>query len=220
MPRPFQPRLEILPPAQRAIWPDLQQIPSDFVLYGGTALALRLGHRHSIDFDFFALRGINPDLLLADLALLRGAQTLQKGKNTLTVIVDRGGPVKMSFFGVPRLRMLRPPEQAPDNGVRVASLLDLAGTKASVVQVRAEAKDYIDLDAILKETGMDLLTALAAAREIYGSSFNPQITLKALSFFDDGNLREVPAEVQERLAAAARTADLDSLPDLKSTQES
>jgi hypothetical protein len=110
--------------------------------------------------------------------------------------------------------------QAPDNGMRVAALLDLAGTMASVVQVRAEAKDYIDVDAILQKSDIDLHQTLAAVRAIYGSSFNPQITLKALSFFDDGNLREVPTEVQQRLAAAARAADLDSLPDLKSTLES
>jgi hypothetical protein len=118
------------------------------------------------------------------------------------------------------LKVLRPPDHAQENGIRVASLLDLSGTKASVVQVRAEAKDYIDIDAILQNTDIDLLSALGAARAIYGSSFNPQITLKALSFFQDGNLQEVPAPVQQRLAAAARAADLDSLPVFESTQES
>lgn len=48
----FQPRLDILPPAQRALWDELGGLPHGFVLYGGTALALRLGHRQSIDFDF------------------------------------------------------------------------------------------------------------------------------------------------------------------------
>ncbi len=54
----------------------------------------------------------------------------------------------MSFFGVPALPRLQAAHIAKDNGLRVASLLDLAGTKASVVQVRAEAKDYVDLDAL------------------------------------------------------------------------
>jgi len=50
----FAPRLNILPPAQRSLWPHLVQVPGHFVLYGGTAIALRLGHRQSIDFDFFS----------------------------------------------------------------------------------------------------------------------------------------------------------------------
>jgi hypothetical protein len=104
------------------------------------------------------------------------------------------------------------PGAAPDNGLQVASLLDLAGTKAAVVQQRAEAKDYTDIDAILRDGRIDLPTALASAKAIYGAQFNPQITLKALSFFDDGNLRRLPKPVQDRLAQAARAVDLDRLP--------
>jgi hypothetical protein len=93
--------------------------------------------------------------------------------------------------------------------MRVASLLDLAGTKASVLQLRAEAKDYIDLDALLRSGQVDLPTALSAAGELYGTSFNPEITLKALSYFDDGNLRDLPDAM---IVTAAREVDLDHLP--------
>jgi hypothetical protein len=55
MPDPFEPRIDILPPAQKEIWPQLAPAPGlSFVLYGGTAVALHLGHRVSIDFDFFS----------------------------------------------------------------------------------------------------------------------------------------------------------------------
>jgi len=50
----FAPRLEALPPAQRALWPELAAVPRRCVLYGGTALAIRIAHRPSVDFDFFA----------------------------------------------------------------------------------------------------------------------------------------------------------------------
>jgi hypothetical protein len=96
--------------------------------------------------------------------------------------------------------------------LRVASFLDLAGTKASVVQQRAEARDYTDIAAILDNGRIDLPTALASARAIYGPRFNPQITLKALSFFDDGDLRRLPNPIKDRLARAAREVDLDRLP--------
>jgi len=145
---------------------------------------------------------------------MKGANIIQRDRNTLSAIVDRGGPVKVSFFGVPNLPRLSPAVVAKDNGLGVASLLDLAGTKASVVQVRAEAKDYIDIDALITAGKVDLPLALAAAQRLYGSTFNPQITLKALSFFADGDLSRLPEDMKLRLAAAAREVDLDRLPDI------
>ena len=101
-----------------------------------------------------------------------------------------------------------------DNKLKIASLLDLTGTKASVLQVRAEAKDYIDMDALMTLGKISLPTALAAARKLYGSSFNPEVTLKALSYFGDGNLATLAEDVKHRLVAAAREVDLEHLPDL------
>jgi hypothetical protein len=109
---------------------------------------------------------------------------------------------------------LQAPRIASDNGLQIATLLDLASTKAAVVQQRAEAKDYEDIDALLRDGRIDLSLALAGARAIYGPQFNPQITLKALSFFGDGNLHRLPRDVQDRLARAAREVDLDRLPDI------
>jgi hypothetical protein len=208
----FTPRLEILPKPQRFLWDELASVPPEFVLYGGTAIALHLGHRQSVDFDFFGNRRFEPAVLTAALPFMEGATITQAESSTLSGIVDRGGPVKLSFFGVPGIPRLVPPHIAPDNGLQVASLLDLAGTKAAVVQQRAEGKDYTDIDAMLRDGRIDLPTALASAKAIYGQQFNPQITLKALSFFDDGNLRRLPKAVKDRLAQAAREVDLDRLP--------
>ena len=63
MPASFEPRLDILTDSQRELWPELDAVPSDFVLYGGTALALQLGHRVSEDFDFFSSAGFDPGVL-------------------------------------------------------------------------------------------------------------------------------------------------------------
>jgi hypothetical protein len=124
--------------------------------------------------------------------------------------------VKLSFFGVPRLARLRGPHVADSNGSRVASLLDLAGTKAAVVRQRAEAKDYIAIDAILMDGRIGLAMALAAAQANYGPSFNPLITLKALSYFEDGDLGDLPTETKIRLAAAVRLVDPERLPEIVS----
>jgi len=57
---PLLPKLEILPPAQLALWPETARWADRFVLYGGTAIALRHGHRQSVDFDFFSERPFDP----------------------------------------------------------------------------------------------------------------------------------------------------------------
>jgi hypothetical protein len=208
----FSPHLEILPAPQRALWNELSEVSREFVLYGGTALALYLAHRQSVDFDLFGSRALDLAQIEQGISFLNGANIIQRDKNRLSAIVDRGGPVKVSFFGVPNLPRLSAAVVAEDNGLGIASLLDLAGTKASVVQVRAEAKDYIDIDALITAGKVDLPLALSAAQRLYGSTFNPEITLKALSFFDDGDLRLLPEDMKLRLATAAREVDLDHLP--------
>ncbi len=210
----FRPRLDILPPAQRRLWDELAAVPAHFVLYGGTALALHLGHRQSEDFDFFADRNIDPAELYRTTPFLAAAQITQQEPNTLTCLIDRGAPVKVSFFGLPHLARIRPPVVAKDNGLRVASLLDIAGTKAAVVQQRAQAKDYIDIDALIVDGGIDLPMQLAAARAVYGSAFAPTPTLKALTYFGDGDLPSLPSSVKNRLTKAASTVDPLRLPSL------
>jgi hypothetical protein len=210
----FQPRLSILPLPQRRLWEELRAVPGEFVLYGGTALALHLNHRQSVDCDFFGNCLFDPYVLARRIEFLADATITQQEPNTLSATVDRDGPVNVSFFGFPDIVRLRPPHIASDNGLQIASLFDLAGTKAAVVQQRAEAKDYLDLDALFQDGRIDLPAALAGARAIYGPQFNPQITLKALSFFGDGNLSRVPPDMQDRLARAARSVDLDRLPEI------
>lgn len=208
----LHPRLDILPAPQRDLWTDLAAVPPEFVLYGGTALALRLAHRISEDFDFFSNEPIAPGDLEGRLPFLAGAVRLQSSPNTLVSRVDRSGPVKVSFFGGLRLRRVNDPDSV-ESGIRVASLLDLAATKVKVVQDRAEAKDYLDVDRLLAE-GIDLARALAAARAVYGSSFNPILSAKSLCYFRDGDLPSLPQDVRSRLTAAAGRVDITKLPEI------
>jgi hypothetical protein len=207
----FNPRLDILPAPQRRLWSELIGVPSEFTLYGGTAIALHLGHRQSVDFDFFGENNFDPDDLLRRIPFLSNAEILQRQADTLTARVDRGGAVLVSFFAAPWLGKLDAPVQAPDNNLKIAPLLDLAGMKADVVQKRAEPKDYVDIDALIA-AGIDLPRALSAARYIQGPQFNPQITLKALSYFGDGGLAALPADLKHRLQDAVRSVDLQNLP--------
>ena len=208
----FSPHLDVLPEAQRQLWAELSAVPDDFTLYGGTAIVLQLGHRTSLYFDFLGCRTVDVVALQRGLPFLSRADVVQREESMITAIVDRGAPVRVCLMALPKLLRLAAPVIAQDNGLKVASLLDLAGTKAMVVQVRAAAQDYIDMDALMQLGGVSLPLALAAGKKLYGRSFNPEITLKALSYFDDGNLREVRPEVRSRLACAVKEVDLDHLP--------
>src|SRR6266436_7565139 len=143
----FTPNLSILPEPQRQLWGELGTTPKGFVLYGGTALALRLGHRQSEDFDFFSNRSFQPTSLRESVPYLKDAEMTQFQDNTLTAIVDRNGPVKLSFFGSLGIKRVQDPDIAEENGVRIASLSDLLASKLKTVQLRAEAKDYRDIVA-------------------------------------------------------------------------
>src|SRR6266700_1470243 len=89
----FAPHISILPPPQQRLWKDLFELPADFVLYGGTAIALHLGHRASVDFDFFSLKEFDPSVLSRSIPFMRDAEITQQAANTLTGIVDRDGVV-------------------------------------------------------------------------------------------------------------------------------
>ncbi len=204
-------KFEFLSAGQSRLWDEFVGVPTEFTLYGGTALALHLGHRASLDFDFFGGSAFNPADVYARIPFLVGAEIIQQKESTLTCLVSRGEPVRVSFFGVPLIRRVGEPHVSIDNRLKIASLLDLAGTKAAVVQQRAQAKDYFDLDAILG-AGIRLSSALSSAAAIYGPSFNPQITLKALCYFDDGDLAKLPDDVKRRLVDAVAETDLDRLP--------
>lgn len=198
----MKPRLDILPPAQLALWPELRAVPGHFVLYGGTALALRLAHRQSVDFDFFSSEPFVPHELRASLPFLAGSEMLQTAPNSLTVRVVRPEPVKLSFFGALPIGRVGTPERTDDGVLQLASLLDLAGTKAVAVQQRSEAKDYLDLHHLLLN-GVTLPEALGAAYALYGADFQPLLTLKALAHYGDGDLASVPMDIQSSLQRVA-----------------
>ena len=210
----FTPNLSVLPPPQLQLWPELSSTPAHFTLYGGTALALRLGHRISVDFDFFTNEPFDPEELANAIPYLSGSERVQVAPNTLTCRIERSaGPVGLvSYFGNLGYGQAAQSVQPKGVAIHVASLLDIAGTKASAVQRRAETKDYLDIDALISH-GIDLSSALAAAYIVFGPNFNALITLKALGYFDD--VPTLHSEIRARLTAAIASVDLEKLPSIQ-----
>jgi Nucleotidyl transferase AbiEii toxin, Type IV TA system len=211
----FIPHLDILPPNQKALWPSLSVLVTlGFVLYGGTAVALQLGHRESIDFDFFNDQPLDRARLLATLPVLHDAKILQEAPDTLTV--ETSGAVKLSFFGGLGFGRVGTPLRANDTGLEVASLLDLMTTKLKVIMQRIEAKDYCDIESML-DAKVELAEGLAGARALYGLQFQPSESLKALTWFEGGDLHLLDQSLRTKLVvAAAAVTDLPQIERLSS----
>lgn len=203
MTSPFKPCLSILPPAQKRIWPELSAAPGlGLVLYGGTAIALRLGHRPSVDFDFFTDKQLDRDALNAAFPFLSHSELLQDQPNTLTVNVPYGEAadqhVKVSFFGAIGFGRFTTPETTDDGVLQVAALDDLMATKAKVILQRVEAKDYQDIAAMLR-AGVSLDRGLAIAKAMYGNHFQPSESLKAMTYYEGGDLHLLTATEKQTL---------------------
>lgn len=207
----FAPRLDLLPPRQRELYLHLRPLAArGWVLYGGTAIALRFGHRVSVDFDFFSdLHLVDTDVLAA-VPRLGGGTVLQKQEETLTLLVPArpgsGPEVKVSFFGGLGMGRAGVPGWTADGVLQVASPRDLLAAKLKVILQRAEKKDYLDIHALLAGGG-DLGDGLACARAQFGKAFQPAEALKALGYFQDGDLGGLPAGIRTALAKAAGAVD-------------
>jgi hypothetical protein len=200
-----------LPAAQRQLWTTLGTTRQlGFVLYGGTAIALRFGHRESVDFDFFSERALDKQAVRRGSPLLENARVLQDEPQTLTLAAAVPGadaPVKVSFFGGITFGRVGEPEVA-ENGMLIASPVDLLATQLKVMLERVEAKDYRDV-ATLVSSGVELSRGLAAAALLFKPAFQPSESLKALVYFRGGDLDTLSsAERRVLTEAAAAVRDL------------
>ena len=205
MSRVVTPRLNILPTPQQRIWPELKGAAGlGFVLYGGTGIALRLGHRASVDFDFFTHKTLDRRALQRAVPILSRSTILQDEIDSVSALVRIGKEkVKISFFAGLRIGRVGQPDWTEDHVVQIASLEDLLATKLKVLLQRIEVKDYLDIAAML-ENGARLPHGLAAARALYGQSFQPNECLKALVYFEGGDLSSLPGAVRLNLIKAVK----------------
>ncbi len=178
----FKPRLDLLP--------EPQQRPMARTRHASEAIRPLWRHRRRLaawpsgvlDFDFFSSEPLNHDVLYKTLSFLGASTPLQREPDALTVLLERGGPVKVSFFGDIGIGCIDPPETTDDRVLQVASLRDLLGTKMKVLLQRVESKDYRDIVAIL-HAGISVGEGLAAAQALYPEQFPPGEALKALVYF-------------------------------------
>src|ERR1700712_2479858 len=197
----LDPKFQVLPAAQREIWNSLAPAPRlNFVLYGGTAIALHLGHRQSLDFDFFRYDPLDKDQLREEFGVVRDAAILQDAPDTLVVVAEMpSGSVKISFFGGIGFGRVNDPLRTGDGTLLVASLDDLMATKLKATLDRAEAKDYRDIAEMIS-AGISLPVGVSAFRAMFNGE--PSQVLRSIGYFGDGDLGTLAQTDQELLRNA------------------
>jgi len=151
-----------------------------FYLAGGTALALQIGHRDSVDFDFFSEQAFDTERLFDLLGTaFQGVPLVkvQDERNTLTIVADRS--IKLSFMCYP-YPLLRPLIRS--DHFDLADIADIGCMKLSAITGRGTMKDYIDLHFILQRISLKELLPLCAVKL---PQLDRALILKALVYFDD-----------------------------------
>lgn len=171
---------EVLSEKHNKILPLLKNFGS-FYLAGGTALALQIGHRISVDFDLFTDKPIEKKLFdIAKRAFAgRKIRPLVDNKDELTILVD---DIKITFLRYPFPALL-PKKKV--QGVNLLSVKEIAATKAYTIGRRGAFKDYIDLYFVIKDKFCSLKEAMRLAKQKFSQEFNERLFLEQLAYFDD-----------------------------------
>jgi predicted nucleotidyltransferase component of viral defense system len=149
---------------------------SDFVLVGGTALSLQIGHRKSIDLDFFTISDFDSNVLIDYLAPKYNLTVRHQTAQTLIGLID-GVKVDFIRFRYPFIRPMISLE-----GIRMLSVEDIAPMKLDAIVGRGKKKDFYDLYFLLQQYSLKDLLALYTEKYKHQSDFH---VIRSLAYFED-----------------------------------
>ena len=177
---------KILDEKRHALLPKLEFLRKEYGFYlaGGTALALQIGHRTSVDFDFYTPRTFDPGVLYRKLKeAIPMISPVHTAKETLMVgIPEKKERIEMSFFryDYPLLRPLMITEY-----LDLVSVEDIAAMKIIAIVQRGTKRDFVDIYYLLKRYNLETLLKMTTQKY---SAFNRYIGLRGLTYFEDAEI--------------------------------
>lgn len=156
---------------------------SDFFLVGGTALALQIGHRKSIDLDFFTLAPFDEEQLVKALQSHFSMTLNSQNTNTLLCEIEN---VKVDFIAH-QYRQLK--NNSIHGSIKLASLEDIAAMKLNAIKNRGSKKDFVDLYFLIKELGFEQMLSFFTQKYPNQSEL---MILKSLTYFTDAETEPEP----------------------------
>lgn len=172
--------LEILDPERQKVFKQLAEFRGDGYLAGGTALALQIGHRVSVDFDVFTYKPVSTRLRSAIAKHFSIQQVHLNTSDQYTFTTRENIEVTFVWFDYPLIRPL-----VPTSSVSLASIADIAANKANTLGLRAVWRDYVDLFWLLHEEGVALQDIITWAKQKYPTQFVEAQFLEQLCYFAD-----------------------------------
>lgn len=163
---------------------------TNFYLAGGTGLALQIGHRQSIDFDFFIPDDFNTTQIIQELKSIGNFELQNEEKNTINGILNQ---IRISFFGY-KYDVINP--FLNYKNIKIADELDIAAMKLEAISGRGNKKDFVDLYFILKKYSLD--TILKFYEKKYGKGIaNNYHLMKSLVYFQDAEEQAMPKMIEQ-----------------------
>lgn len=185
MPTPYENmHNEVLNDAQIGLLPLMKQFKREYYLVGGTAIALYLGHRRSIDFDMFKKAAIDHQKNLSKFEKAE-KEILVTRHNAFQMNLIADG-VKVTFF---QYAYNIEAKQNFQQTFRIPTLLDLAAMKAFAIGRRSKWKDYVDLYFLITEH-FTISQISRRAEELFGGLFLEKLFRAQLAYFEDVDYTE------------------------------
>jgi hypothetical protein len=176
---------------QAALLPLVKQFRKEFYLVGGTAIALHIGHRRSIDFDLFKFNPLKPKKIIETIAASNHPYVVtRRVTEQLNATVHN---VKFTFFQYP---FEINADKKLDDVLRMPALLDLAAMKAYALGRRSKWKDYVDMYFIVKNH-YTIHQISERSTDIFGQLFSEKLFRAQISYFDDIDFSETVEFIAE-----------------------
>jgi len=169
---------QVLNNDQEQLLPFVKLFSPSYYLVGGTAIALHLGHRRSIDFDLFTDSTFDPMVIRNTIMRSKPIEyTFSQGVGELTVLISK---VKMTFFHYP---FIIKRDIVFEQIIALPDLHTLGAMKAFALGRRAKWKDYVDLYFIFQKYSFQEL--INKTKSVFKEEFNEKLFRTQLGYFDD-----------------------------------
>lgn len=172
---------DVLDKGRKDLLQKLVSTAQNFILGGGTALALQLAHRKSFDFDFFSQNPISKNLLEKVSSKIEIGNVSVDSSDELTFFTKDG--IKVTFLYYPYRHIFEPLKL--ESRLKLFDCRDIAIMKAYTIGRRGEYRDYFDLFTTLKRDFINIGDLITKAKDVYGSIFSEKIFLEQLVYFED-----------------------------------
>jgi len=176
-------------PSTLQLLKDIQNLPqfNDFLLVGGTSLALQIGHRISIDLDLFTTSKVDIDAIPNQISHFDKIKIINRTPSILNLFI---GNVKVDFVSY-TYPFLHSPVLVDD--LKLASIEDIAAMKLAAIVGRGSKKDFIDLFFLLQRYTLIQLLEFYNSKYPDGSDF---LVYKSLTYFEDADIEPMPNMIQ------------------------